>query len=216
MSIITKPNSFSAGGTIVASEHNDNFNTIYNEFNGNISNANISNSAAIAYSKLNLSSSIQSSDIASGLGFCPTGVVLPYVNVSAPTGWLLCDGSTVSRSTYATLFAIIGTTYGSGDGSTTFNIPDMRENVPVGYKAGSTQFGTLGGTYGEKTHTLTTPEMPSHTHDVPHVGASLGTVSGGAPQIYYDTSSVTSTSTGGGGAHNNIQPSVVFNYIIKT
>lgn len=216
MSVISKPNTFSPGATIVAAEHNDNFNTIYNEFNGNISNANISNSAAIAYSKLNLSASIQASDIASGLGFCPTGVVLPYVAASAPTGWLLCDGSAVSRSTYATLFAIIGTTYGVGDNSTTFNIPDMRENVPVGYKSGSAEFGTLGGTYGAKTHTLDVTQIPSHTH------AAKGTdVDGSASDQFFDTSSGNANSknteaTGGGLAHNNIQPSVVFNYIIKT
>ena len=64
----------------------------------------------------------------------PTGAVIPYAGSAAPTGWLLCDGgsSGISRTTYAALFAVIGTTYGSGDGSTTFNVPDLRGRVPAG------------------------------------------------------------------------------------
>lgn len=94
----------------------------------------------------------------------PTGVIVPYGGGSAPTGWLKCDGSAVSRTTYATLFALIGTTYGAGDGSTTFNLPDMRGRVPVGQNAAT--FGTLGGTGGEETHTLSAAEMPVHDHAV--------------------------------------------------
>ena len=62
----------------------------------------------------------------------PAGVIVPYGGASAPAGWLLCDGSAISRTTYAALFAAIGTAFGTGDGSTTFNLPDMREVVPVG------------------------------------------------------------------------------------
>lgn len=218
MSIISKPNTFSPGATIVASEHNDNFNTIYNEFNGNINNANISNSASISYSKLNLSSSIQQSDVSAGLGFFPTGGMIPFGGSSAPAGWLLCDGSAVSRSTYATLFSVISTAYGAGNGTTTFNVPDMRENVPVGYKSGSTQFGTLGGSYGEKTHTLTTTEIPAHTHSM---GSAIVKSGGAGTEVSqgnaYAYGYVNATgSAGSDGGHNNIQPSVVFNYIIKT
>jgi len=70
-----------------------------------------------------------------GLSFAPvivTGMVTPYAGSSAPSGWLLCDGSAISRSTYADLFAVIGTTFGSGDGSTTFNVPDLRSSVALG------------------------------------------------------------------------------------
>lgn len=76
----------------------------------------------------------------------PIGVVLPYAGSSAPTGFFLCDGSAKSRTTYASLFAIIGTTFGSGDGSTTFNIPDMRSRVPVGAgSAGTFAISFLAG-----------------------------------------------------------------------
>lgn len=68
----------------------------------------------------------------------PPGVLVPYGGSSAPSGWLLCDGSAVSRTTYAALFAILSTTYGAGDGSTTFNLPDLRGRAPVGAGTGAT------------------------------------------------------------------------------
>jgi microcystin-dependent protein len=101
-----------------------------------------------------------------------------WAAASAPTGWLLCDGSAVSRTTYAGLFAILSTTYGVGDGSTTFNLPDLRGRFPVGKNAGT--FSALGGTGGEETHTLTVPEMPAHTH--PLIVTTLGK-GGGTPDI---------------------------------
>ena len=88
------------------------------------------------------------------------GQIIMYAGSTAPTGWLLCNGQAVSRTTYATLFAIIGTTYGAGDGSTTFNVPDFRDRVGVG--AGTTY--NLNDTGGEATHTLDATEIPAHTH----------------------------------------------------
>jgi len=85
------------------------------------------------------------------------GMMLPYGGAAAPTGWLLCDGSAVSRVTYAALFAIIGEAYGAGDGSTTFNVPDSRGKALYG-KAASGTYGALGGTGGAETKDL------SHTH----------------------------------------------------
>ncbi len=145
-----------------------------------------------------------------------TGTITAYAGTTAPTGYLLCDGSAINRVTYANLFTVCSTTYGIGDGATTFNIPDLRGNVPVGRKAADASFGTLGGTVGEKTHTLITSEIPSHTHTYNADnggGATTASLLGrsGAPLGAGNTSSV-----GGDGAHNNIQPSLVINFIIKT
>lgn len=88
------------------------------------------------------------------------GEIKMYAGNDEPTGWLKCDGRAVSRTTYSALFNVIGTTYGTGDGSTTFNLPDMRDRFPVG--AGSDY--SLNDTGGEAEVTLTTDEMPAHTH----------------------------------------------------
>lgn len=142
----------------------------------------------------------------------PVGVIFPYSAASAPSGYLLCDGTAISRTTYSTLFAIVGTSYGVGDGSTTFNVPDMQGNVPVG--KGGSGVTDIGDTGGEDTHTLITDEMPAHTHtvsvDTGTTGASVPVLDGTA----YTT--VTSGSTGGGNAHQNMQPYVGVTYIIKT
>lgn len=84
-----------------------------------------------------------------------------WSSATAPEGYLLEDGSAVSRTTYAELFSVIGTTYGSGDGSTTFNLPDSRGRVTVNQNSSDTQFATIGAKYGEKTHTMTIAEMPN-------------------------------------------------------
>ena len=161
----------------------------------------------------------------------PAGSISMYAGSTAPTGYLLCDGSAVSRTTYADLFTAIGTTYGTGDGSTTFNVPNVKGKVPVGRDGADTSFDTLGETGGEKTHTLTTTEMPSHTHiQNPHNhgirykaggGSGYATVEdGGTPYTQHDSfiydTTATNQNTGGGEAHNNLQPYIVFNYIIKT
>ena len=92
----------------------------------------------------------------------PPGSITAYGAATAPTGWLLCDGTAVSRTTYADLFAVVSTTFGTGDGSTTFNLPDFRGRFPIG-KAASGTGSTLGGTGGTIDHTHT---GPSHTHNV--------------------------------------------------
>jgi microcystin-dependent protein len=81
----------------------------------------------------------------------PTGSISGYAAATAPDGWLLCDGTAVSRSTFAALFAVIGTTYGVGDGSTTFNLPDLRQRFPLGKAAAGTG-ATLGDTGGDIDH----------------------------------------------------------------
>lgn len=147
----------------------------------------------------------------------PIGTIAPYGGTSDPAYWLICDGRAVSRTAYADLFAVIGTTYGSGNGSTTFNIPDLRGNVAVGASATY----DLGDTGGEAEHTLTIDEMPSHKHEVSY---RLNVVAQGTAGMWYfdagtvgtmttDTPSV--ANTGGSQAHNNMQPYIVTNYIIK-
>lgn len=197
-------------------------------------------------------------------------------------GWLWCDGAAVSREDYADLFTAIGTAYGAGNGTTTFNVPDLRDRVPVG-KSGTK---ALGATGGAETHTLVASEMPTHTHDHDHThtmahthgidhthtmahthdishthtvsvrqtdaqqagiknasssssvtgnvttsassasnsgAASTSTTSGpssansgaSSANATGSPSSNATTSTGGGAAHNNMQPYSVVNYMIK-
>lgn len=157
--------------------------------------------------------------------FVPSGTVAAFAGSSAPSGYLICDGSAVSRSTYAGLFSVVGTTYGTGNGTTTFNLPDLRAKVPGGYKSGDSNFGTLGGSGGEATHVLSTAEMPSHAHDE---NSEAWVNTGGTNKISFGSSvfmntvsqggrgAVSTAAAGGGGAHNNLQPYQTLNYIIKT
>lgn len=147
----------------------------------------------------------------------PTGAVLPYAAATAPANFLLCDGTEVSRSTYSTLFSIISTTYGVGDGSTTFTLPDLQGVIPVGRDSGQTEFDTLGETGGAKTHTLITAEMPAHTHATDsRLNGGTGSNANIAGSGSATNGTIDTSSTGGGGAHNNLQPYIVLNYIIKT
>lgn len=146
----------------------------------------------------------------------PVGSISLFAGTTAPNGWLICDGSAVSRTTYANLFSVIGTTYGTGDGSTTFNIPDLQGRVPVGLDSSDTSFDTIGETGGEKTHTLTTDEMPSHNHSLlgnSGTGGKAETVPYGSQET--GTTMYAIKNTGGGQAHNNLQPYIVMNYIIS-
>jgi microcystin-dependent protein len=85
-------------------------------------------------------------------GIATSGFVNPFAGAAAPNGWLLCDGSAVSRTTYAALYGVISTSYGAGDGSTTFNLPDLRGRMPAGKDATQTEFDTLGEAGGAKSH----------------------------------------------------------------
>lgn len=107
-------------------------------------------------------------------GPCPVGGIMDFAAIAAPAGWLLCQGQAVSRTTYAALFAVIGTFYGVGNGTTTFNLPDCGGRVTAGKEASATRLtsggsgvdgGTLGATGGAQTVTLDTTMIPAHTHD---------------------------------------------------
>jgi len=176
----------------------------------------------------------------------PAGSVISFAGATAPVGWLLCDGAAVSRTTYATLFTAIGTTYGAGNGSTTFNLPDMRGRVAAGKDdmggtaanrltgtSGGVDGLTLGSAGGLETHALTTAQMPLHGHpwfstyttQTTFQSKSTGgfphsTNSTGVRPAYTGTpSGAQGQQIGGAGgnqAHNNVQPTLVMNSIIKT
>jgi len=142
-----------------------------------------------------------------GGGPVPPGAVLPYGGATAPTGYLLCNDAAISRSTYSVLFAILSTTYGAGDGTTTFNVPDLRDRLPLGK---GTNNSTLGGE--------TTGAAASAVKATASGSASLTTTTGTFATSAKDSSTATALTgvTAGGHTHNLTLPVQVFNYIIKT
>lgn len=174
-------------------------------------------------------------------GAPPTGAVLAYAGSAAPTGWLLCNGAAVSRTTYADLFAVTSTTYGIGDGATTFNLPDLLGRTAIGAGTGDAADATahaLGSKTGTETHALITAELAAHSHTVtdaghrhdPSVGTDFLAVNGAgtlampgggaavepAVTTSTDTTGIVIDNAGSGTAHNNMQPSLTLNWIIKT
>lgn len=151
----------------------------------------------------------------------PTGTVVPFAGSNVPKDYLICDGSAISRQIYSKLFEVIGTIYGSGDGSSTFNLPNIKGNVIVGCDSSNSKFNSLGMTGGEETHKLTISEMPSHNHRQTVTASRSGSgntyVSWNANNLTgnTDTGARNTLNTGGNQAHNNLQPYIVLNYIIK-
>jgi microcystin-dependent protein len=165
----------------------------------------------------------------------PVGATMTFAGTAAPAGWLFCFGQAVSRTTYAALFTALGTTYGVGDGSTTFNLPDARGRALIGRDnmGGTaanrvTASGTgnpgvdgtvLGAAGGVDRHTLTTAQMPTHNHGgTAHVGTGVnGSIAtGGATVGVISDIARTIPNDGSGQAHPNLQPSLVQNIIIFT
>lgn len=280
------PNTFSAGSTITASEHNENWSDISAEItnsvaadgqttmtgqfkaaNGTLAAPSISfgsdlntgryrksadtmadvcaGAEVVEYSSTGISApgSVNAAVIKQGTyRLVPAGTVVDYAGSSAPDGWLLCYGQAVSRTTYADLYTALGTTYGTGDGSTTFNVPDCRGRVVAGKddmggssanrltnQSGGLNGDTLGATGGAETHTLDLTEAPAHDH-----GGSTGSSDVNAQNGVTDAGALNNTqrwsanvsgtegahthtisSAGGGAAHNNVQPTIILNKIIK-
>lgn len=171
----------------------------------------------------------------------PTGTISMFAGSTAPTGYLLCQGQAVSRTTYSALFAVIGTTYGSGDGSTTFNLPNLQGRFALGKSSSH----ALASTGGAETVTLSTNEIPAHTHgsksitgkvgqvivpnsDISHTSDTLyferiddvdypsdASVNNCRRRIIHLNATHEHTSVGGGAAHNNMPPYLAMSYIIK-
>lgn len=175
----------------------------------------------------------------------PAGCVTMFAGAAAPSGWFICDGSAVSRAGFPTLFTNIGTTWGAGDGSTTFNLPDFRDKVPVG-KSGTKALASTGGA---ETVVLAIANMPTHSHGgatqtesalhshtwdeglnvfaVPDLTATVSSKQWGSGAAVHESRSTGTTSTesathahvinaeGNGSAHNNMQPYAAINYIIR-
>jgi microcystin-dependent protein len=150
----------------------------------------------------------------------PTGALLMWPTSSAPTGYLNCDGTAVSRTTYSALYAIVGTTFGTGDGSTTFNLPNYTNRMPYGTTVGATG-GSANAVVVSHTHSITDP---GHLHTYDPRGTIV--VGGGsyAPVAYGSSSANTSTATTGitvdtagvSGTNANLPPYLGINFIIKT
>lgn len=157
----------------------------------------------------------------------PVGVITAYAGDTAPSGWLLCDGSAVSRTTYANLFSVLGTKCGAGDGSTTFNLPNIKGRSLVGVDPDDDDFNVVGKTGGEKTHTLTIDEMPRHNHEIHAAIGGSGQINGGynAPggsehynipfTLTNDSNFINTWQVGWGVAHNNLSPYAAVNFIIS-
>lgn len=170
-------------------------------------------------------------ELALGLA-APVGTILPFSgpDTEVPSHSLLCDGAAVSRFIYSDLFSVIGTTYGIGDGSTTFNLPDLRGRTIIGMDDMGTAQGDagringisipnrssdtwdeeLGGTAGEDLHQLTEAELAAHDHEY----ASQVVASGAGATSLTTGTGVVSSSAGSDTPHNNIPPSMAMNYII--
>jgi microcystin-dependent protein len=179
-----------------------------------------------------------------GSNDAPIGVVNPFAGATAPSNWLLCDGSSLSTTTYANLFAVIAYAYG-GSGAN-FSLPDLRGRAiagkdNMGGTAASrltatvlTAANTLGATGGTETHSLTIAQLATHTHvQDAHghsnsgqmfngatgagfvMGSSGGSGLGGPSQWGVNNTTATNQNTGSGTAHQNTQPTIILNYIIR-
>jgi len=160
------------------------------------------------------------------------GIMMIWPTDTAPSGWLLCFGQAISRAGYSGLFAAIGTTFGVGDGTTTFNLPDYRGRVPLGKdnmggvsanRVTNAQADTIGGAAGDEELAAHVHTGPSHTHSFP-LQTPTSEIGGATPTRALDSGSPTGSNTGSSGTGNtgstgaganNMSPYLTLNYIIK-
>lgn len=213
LSLTDPVNGTTADASLIATNNS----AIKSVVNGGIDNSNINSSAAIAASKLAGYPSDSSKALLGDGSWgnptstvaAPPGAVSMYAGSSAPSGWVLCDGSAISRSTYSTLFGVIGTSYGTGDGSTTFNVPDMRGRVAVGVNSTGP---TLINSVGKNDGVTVANRNISHHHTYTNPGSSDGT--GGAGGV--SGPNVPNTATSGDTNNTDYPAFLVVNFIIKT
>jgi microcystin-dependent protein len=167
--------------------------------------------------------------------YMPIGAIMPFAGSTAPTSWLFCSGQLVSRATYATLFGIISTTYGVGDGSTTFGIPDLRGRTPIGFDAAqasgrltaagcginSGTLGAVGGNQFEQAHIHGVTDG-AHAHNITFgaTSALVGRSDGDIQAAVVNATVTANAFTGiaiqstGSGSSQNVPPGIILNYII--
>jgi microcystin-dependent protein len=171
----------------------------------------------------------------------PTATIVPWSSSSVPSGYLECNGQAVSRSTYAALFAIVGTTYGAGDGSSTFAVPNLSDNVAIGKSnnkalassGGANTVTNAGNIAGSTANaTLSTPQLASHSHNSGYANTPAAfrrNIGSNHPYEGPTASPATSGNTGSGGGHSHnmsanfsgdatsvVQPYLTIMYLIKT
>jgi len=173
-----------------------------------------------------------------GIEGIPTATIIPWSTSSVPTGFLECNGQAVSRSTYAALFSVIGTTYGAGDGSSTFLVPDLQDNVTVGKSNNKALASTGGANTVQSTGnvggftanaTLSTSQLASHPHPKGSnpAGPGLNPSSPNNPPKGHSATNTNNSGSGGGHSHNMsanfsgdatsvVQPYLTVIYVIKT
>ena len=150
----------------------------------------------------------------------PAGVMFPFAGLNPPEGYLICAGQEVSRVEYASLFEVIGELYGSGDGQTTFNLPDLRGRMPLGKdsmngisanRVENEDADSLGGNAGSEKHLLTQDELPSNNGYISHSMRGQGDSGGSFSYVH----SLNTGPVGSDMPHNNMPPYLTVNYIIK-
>lgn len=240
-----------SGDTVLVSQHNPAFadvaQALTNSLDRNGSGGMLADLNMNGFRSRNLAEGVEPTDAATvsqlSNSNIPVGAIVDFAGAVAPTGWLLCGGQSVSRTTYSALFAAIGTTYGSADGNS-FNLPDLRGRVVAGadfsVSGASNRLNSIGSNPGQaggaQTHTLTQDQMPAHTHtgstsavgDHSHGGGSGGgAVAQSGGDIFVATSgfqtepagahshTMNLNNTGGGQAHPNVQPTIILNKIIN-